>query len=332
VEQALAFVEKYGSAVVFVVIFLDQLGFPVPTIPILLGFGALAGSGRIDPLQSLVVGTIACLCADFAWFELGRWKGTRVLNGLCRISLEPDTCVSKTRDLFARHGVKSLLVAKFVPGFDTVAPPLAGLLGVRIPTFLLWSTGGALLWLLAFAGLGYVFSDSLEALAEAADRLGGTLAVLVAVLTVIYIGRKVYARQRLLHDLRMERITPDELHALIVAGRRPLIVDARTQAAIDEEPFVIEGSLHITLEEIEARLHDLPHEQEIVVYCSCPNEVSSARVALKLKRIGYRRVRPLVGGIGAWRTRDFGVVPFASRGENRREAHALAPVSAQDRG
>jgi membrane protein DedA with SNARE-associated domain/rhodanese-related sulfurtransferase len=310
VDQALAFVEKYGNAVVFVVVFLDQLGFPIPTIPILLAFGALAGTGKLDPLASLAVATVACLCADFAWFQLGRWKGTRVLSGLCRISLEPDTCVSKTRDLFARHGVKSLLVAKFVPGFDTVAPPLAGLLGVSIPTFLLWSTGGALLWLLAFGGLGYVFSGSLEALAETADQLGGTLGFLVAILVAAYIGRKWFARQRVLKSLRMDRITPEELHEMIETGRRPVIVDARTKAAIDEQPFVIEGALHITLEEVDARQHAIPREQEIVVYCSCPNELSSARVALKLKRIGYSRVRPLIGGIDAWRTRKFSVVPI----------------------
>jgi membrane protein DedA with SNARE-associated domain/rhodanese-related sulfurtransferase len=329
VEQVLAFVEKYGSAVVFVVIFLDQLGFPIPTIPILLAFGALAGSGRLDPLLSLAVATVACLCADFAWFQLGRWKGTRVLSGLCRISLEPDTCVSKTRDLFARHGVKSLLVAKFVPGFDTVAPPLAGLLGVRVPTFLLWSTGGALIWLLAYAGLGYVFSDSLAALAEVADQLGSTLGILLLVLTAVYLGRKYYARQRLLRNLRMERITPEELHALIQAGRRPVIVDARTQEAIDEQPIAIQGSLHITLEEIDARSPDLPREQEIVVYCSCPNEVSSARLALKLKRIGFPKVRPLAGGIEAWSARKFEVVPTTTSAERVRRRDAPAAVQAR---
>lgn len=329
-EQVLAFVGKHGNAVVFAVVFLDQLGLPIPTLPILLAFGALAGSGTLDPLTSLAVATVACLCADFAWFQLGRWKGTRVLSWLCRVSLEPDTCVSNTRELFARHGVKSLLVAKFVPGFDTVAPPLAGLLGVRTPRFLLWSTGGALLWLLAYGGLGYVFSDSLESLAQAADRLGGTLAVLVAVLTAAYLGWKYAGRRQLLRKLRMERITPDELHALIEAGRRPVIVDARTQAAIDEQPFVIEGALHVTLEEIEARPPELPREQEIVVYCSCPNEVSSARVALKLKRIGFARVRPLEGGIEAWSARRFAVVPTPESVDAGRPLDVPPPVTARD--
>jgi rhodanese-related sulfurtransferase len=236
-----------------------------------------------------------------------------------------------------RHGVKSLLVAKFIPGFDTVAPPLAGLLGVRIPTFLLWSTGGALIWLLAYGGLGYVFSDSLEALAELADQLGGTLAVLVAILTVAYLAKKYVGRQRVLRTLRMERITPEELHQLIAAGSRPVIVDARTQAAIDELPIVIEGALHITLEEVDARPPDIPQEREIVVYCSCPNEVSSARVALKLKRIGYHRVRPLTGGIEAWSALRFEVVPSqAAFGErpllDESVSMRRAPPAQQNRG
>jgi membrane protein DedA with SNARE-associated domain/rhodanese-related sulfurtransferase len=308
VEQALAFVEKHGNAVVFVVVFLDQLGMPIPTVPILLAFGALAGAGTLDPLTSLGVATVGCLCADVIWFQLGRWKGAGVLGWLCRISLEPDTCISKTRDLFARHGVKSLLVAKFVPGFDTVAPPIAGLVGVRMPTFLLWSTGGALTWLVAYGGLGFVFSDSLEALAEVADRMGGAFALLIAILTAAYLAQKYFARQRVLRDLRMEQISPDELHDMIVAGRSPVIVDARSQAAIDEQPYFIEGALHVTLEDVETRPPEIPRTQEIVVYCSCPNEVSSARVALKLKRIGYTRVRPLTGGIEAWSARKFEVV------------------------
>lgn len=330
-EHVLLFVEKHGNAVVFAVVFLDQLGMPIPTIPILLAFGALAGSGGLDPLASLAVATVACLCADFAWFQLGRWKGTRVLGWLCRIALEPDSCISSTRELFARHGVKSLLVAKFVPGFDTVAPPLAGLLGVRVPTFLLWSTGGALLWLLAFGGLGFVFSDSLDALARAADRMGGTLTLVVLALTAAYVGWKYLGRRQLLRRLRMERISADELHALLEAGRTPVVVvDARSPAAIDEQPFVIPGAVHLTLAEVEARPPDVAREREIVVYCSCPNEVSSARVALKLKRLGYARVRPLEGGIEAWRARKFEIVARAETEENGQPLVAPPPAVARD--
>jgi membrane protein DedA with SNARE-associated domain len=194
-EQALDFVARHGAVAIFVLVFLRQLGFPIPTIPLLLAFGALAGSGRIDPVSSLVVAICASVCADVVWYQLGRKKGARVLSVLCRIALEPDTCVSKTHDLFARYGVKSLLVAKFVPGFDTVAPPLAGMLGIGVMPFALWSSAGALLWLGTYGGLGYLFSDRLDDFTSAADQLGSTLGVVVIGLVVAYLAWKYLARR-----------------------------------------------------------------------------------------------------------------------------------------
>ena len=267
-EQALAFVERFGGSVVFAVVFIDQLGFPIPSIPLLLTFGALAGSGRIHPVPSLLGATGASVLADLLWFELGRWKGTRVLGFLCRIALEPDTCVNRTRDLFARHGVKSLLIAKFVPGFDTVAPPLAGLLGVRIVPFLLWSGAGAVLWLAAFGGLGYAFSDNLQVLAAAAAQLGGTLVLALVGLAVAWLAWKYRARQRVLRSLRMARITPDELYQMIMNGQEPAIIDVRSKSELESSPYVIEGAQLLAAEEIDARHSEIPRERDIIVYCS----------------------------------------------------------------
>ena len=267
-DQALEFVSHYGTAFVFALVFLDQLGLPIPTVPLLMALGALAGNGRIDPLVGLSVAVVGCLSADTLWFQLGRWKGTRVLGWFCRIALEPDTCVSKTHDLFARHGVKSLLFAKFVPGYDTVAPPLAGLMGVRLPSFLLWSTGGALLWLLAYGGLGYLFSGQIEALAVASERFGWTLLAVLAGLGALYLAWKYNARQRVLRSIRTARITPQELHELILGDRKPVILDARSRGAIEALPYAIEGAQPLLLEDVEARHFELAVEREVVVYCS----------------------------------------------------------------
>src|SRR5262245_33127599 len=308
-EQVLEFVGRHGPIVVFIAIFLDQLGLPIPTIPILLVFGALAGAGRIDPVTSLLVAVIGCLCADVIWFLLGRWKGGRVLGGLCAVALEPDSCVSKTHDLFATYGVKSLLVAKFIPGFDTVAPPLAGLVGVRVVPFLLWSCGGALLWLGTFAGLGYLFSNQVDDLAALAERFQGAFATAVFALLAAYLAWKYYRRQRILRSIRMARIAPKELYDMIVGGRAPIIIDARSASALAAVPFVIEGAHHLTADQFDEQHVDISWRSEVVVYCSCPNELSSARLALKLQRLGIQRVRPLYGGIEAWRAMDFPVVP-----------------------
>lgn len=267
-DQVLEFVGRYGLSVVFLVVFLDQLGLPIPTVPVLMALGALAGGGRIDPLVGLPVAVVGCLCADMVWFQLGRRKGTRVLGWFCRIALEPDTCVSKTHGMYSRYGVKSLLFAKFVPGYDTVAPPLAGLMGVSLPSFLLWSTGGALLWLVAFGGLGYVFSGRIEVLALAAERFGWTMLVILGGLCALFVAWKYAARQRVLRSIRMARITPQELHELILGGQQPMILDARSRGAIDALPYAIEGAQPLILEDVEARQLEVALEREIVVYCS----------------------------------------------------------------
>ena len=266
-EQALDFIGRHGPAVIFVIVFLDQLGLPIPTVPMLLAFGALAGSGRVEPVSGLLLAVLASLCADFLWFRLGLWKGTRVLGFLCRVALEPDSCVSKTHDIFARHGVKSLLVAKFIPGFDTLAPPLAGMLGIDVTRFLLWSAAGAALWVAVFGGFGYALSGRIEELAGAADQLGSTVGLLALALVGIYLGWKYAERQRVLRGIRMARITPEELYRMIVDGEKPAIVDVRSPSALEVVPFIIEGAQLLAMEDIEAHL-EIPREQDIVVYCS----------------------------------------------------------------
>jgi len=267
-EQTLAFIGRYGESVVFGLVFLDQLGLPIPTAPLLLALGALAGSGRIDPVPALLVAMLASVFADYLWFQLGRWRGAQVLGWLCRVALEPDSCVSRTHELFTRYGVKSLLIAKFVPGFDTVAPPIAGLTGVRLLPFLLWSGAGALVWLAAFGGLGFAFSNRLEAIAGTADRFGGTVLLVLGGLIAVYASWKFLQRQRVLRSIRMARITPAELHELMLGGREPVIIDVRSDAALDLTPFLIEGARRLRLEEIDARHLEIPRGKDVIVYCS----------------------------------------------------------------
>lgn len=267
-DRLLHFVESNGAPVVFVIVLLDQLGVPLPSIPALLMLGALAGSGRIDPVAGLVAGIAGSVVADVAWFEVGRRRGTKVLSFLCKLSLEPDTCVSGTQDLFARHGAKSLLVAKFVPGFDTVAPPLAGMLGIGLGRFVTWTAAGAALWLVAFGGVGYVLGGRLEDLAADAERMSGAIGWCVLALFVAYLGWKFAQRQRVLRRLRTARITPEELHAMIVGGRDPVVVDVRAPAALELLPFVIPGARLIHFEEIDTRHGEIPRDRDVVVYCS----------------------------------------------------------------
>ncbi len=136
-SEATRFLANYGTPLVFVAVFLEQMGLPLPVVPLLLAAGALAATGQFNLVTGFGLTVLACLIADTVWFYLGRYRGQRVLGLLCRISLEPDSCVRRTQNVFTRYGLRGLLVSKFVPGLSTVAPPLAGMSGVGAGRFLL---------------------------------------------------------------------------------------------------------------------------------------------------------------------------------------------------
>jgi membrane protein DedA with SNARE-associated domain/rhodanese-related sulfurtransferase len=304
-DGALAVIVRYGYWVVFGAVFAEQIGLPFPSEPFLLAAGGLVGNGRLDPLLVVLLGSIASLIGDTAWYALGRVCGPRVLGWLCRLSLEPNSCVKKTERSFGRHGARSLVLAKFVPGLSTIAPPLAGVVGVPLPLFLLYSTLGAIAWVSAYMGLGWVFSAQLELAARYAVRMGTWALALVAAVAGGYVTWKFVGRQRFLRQIRTATITPEELKQRLDRGDDTMVVDVRDRLDFEAEPAIIPGALHVTVEELEIRHAEIPREREIVLYCTCPNEATSGRMALLLRRRGIVRVRPLLGGFRAWRDRGY---------------------------
>lgn len=304
------FLITHGLPILFAAVLLEQLGLPLPATPWLLAVGALSALGKFNAALGIGAVMLACLVADSTWFFLGRYRGARVLNLLCRISLEPDSCVRRTQNLFTRHGLRALLVAKFVPGLNTVAAPLAGMSGVALGRFLLIDAGGSFLYGGTFILLGSIFSAQIQTIADALASIGGKAFALLAGAVAVYIGFKYWQRKRLLRDLRMARITVDELRRKQEAGEKLLVLDLRSLVEQEQDPSRIPGSLSMRLDEIDRRQHELPRDRDIVLYCSCPNEETSARVALVLRRKGFTQVRPLLGGIDAWREQK---LPMESR-------------------
>lgn len=298
------FLIKHGLPLVFGAIFLEQLGLPLPAAPWLLAAGALAAAGKFGFISGLAVTLLACLIADAIWFYLGRYRGNQVLGFLCRISLEPDSCVRRTQNLFTRYGLRGVVVAKFVPGMSTVAPPLAAMSGVPANRFFIADGVGALLYAGCYLSVGYYFSNQIEQIGAAIADVGGSALTLILGVLVLYVAYKFWQRQRLLRELRMARITVDELRQRLDAGEEVVILDLRSSASLEENPLVIRGAIHVNMDDIDKRQSELPRDRDIVLYCSCPNEVSSAKVALRLQRKGFTRVRPLLGGIDAWRERQ----------------------------
>jgi membrane protein DedA with SNARE-associated domain/rhodanese-related sulfurtransferase len=303
--QTSQFLINHGLPLVFAAVFLEQLGLPLPAAPWLLAAGALAATGAFSLSLGLGATVIACLIADGLWFYLGRYRGNRVLGLLCRISLEPDSCVRRTQDVFTKYGMRGVLVAKFVPGMSTVAPPLAGMAGIGASRFLFVDGVGSLLYGGCLLGFGYLFSHQVDQILAAMSRIGGSALTLLIALVALYVAYRYWQRQRLLHELRMARITVEELRGKLEAGETPVILDLRSKDAVAQDPVLIQGAIHVSMEEIEKL--QFPQDRDIVVYCSCPNEVSSARLALRLQRKGFTRVRPLLGGIDAWRQQNLPV-------------------------
>jgi membrane protein DedA with SNARE-associated domain len=249
-------------------VFAEQIGLPIPSIPLLLAAGALAGTGRMNLPWSLALALIATLTADGIWYQLGRRRGIKILQLLCKISLEPDSCVRRTEGAFARQGARSLLVAKFVPGLSTVAPPLAGIFQMKVERFLLFDAVGVLLWAGSALGVGFLFSEQIELIAEHAARLGGGLLVLFIAALGGYICYKFAARQRFLRELRIARITPEELKQKIDAGEELVIVDLRHSMDFEAEPETIPGALHMDAAELEIKSNALPRDREVILYCT----------------------------------------------------------------
>lgn len=300
-DQLSHLLHTYGVLIVFGIVLLEQIGLPIPAFPVLIIAGALAvdgGSGGLDWPLALAASVAGCLISDYFWFRAGRHYGKRILRLLCRISLSPDSCVSQTEDNFSRWGAKSLVVAKFIPGFNTIAPPLAGAMGTGTSRFLWLSVAGGLLWSGVGLGLGAWFHDSVDDVIGWFETLGSTALMVVGALLALFVLLKYIERKRNLGAATLPRISVDELKALLEAGRDPLIVDARSLTARQLEQG-IPGAM--AYGDAPARLMaTLDRERHIVVYCSCPNDVTAAQVAKEFLNNGFHRARPLHGGLDAW--------------------------------
>ncbi len=298
--QLLFIFGDYGLSLVALNVLLNQIGLPVPVVPTLIVAGAIAGRGQLPFAALFLVSVLACLVADCIWYWVGQKYGIRVLRTLCRISLEPDSCVNQTQVRFERWGVNSLVIAKFIPGLATIAPPLAGAMRIGWARFIALSALAAMLWVGAGLAAGMLFKSQIERLIMRLDDIGSMAGGAALVLLGVYVGYKWWERTRFYKALRMARISVSDLKQLIENGSQPLIIDVRSVSARTLEPHWIPGAVHISLPDVDTRLKGLPRDREIILYCTCPSEASAAQVARILMNHGFRRVRPLYGGLDAW--------------------------------
>jgi len=262
------FLLRHGYWVLFANVFAEGMGLPIPSVPVLLAIGALTGLGEFSFSKSLALAGAACLASDGLWFNLGRFRGQSILNLLCRLSLEPDSCVSNTKGLFRRLGARSLLIAKFVPGLGATAAPLAGLTHMHPLRFVAADLAGALLWSATYLTAGYIFHDQLELVADQAARTGSWLLLILVSLLAGYIAWKYSQRRRFIRNLRIARIRPEELMQMILAGGEVAVVDLRQEIDVEHDSFKLPGAIWMTLDELDERHNEIPRDREVILYCS----------------------------------------------------------------
>jgi membrane protein DedA with SNARE-associated domain len=268
VSETFQFLVRHGYSVLFLWVLGEQLGLPLPATPLLLAAGALAGTGQMNLALAIGLPVLASLLGDFSWYQFGKVRGGKVLNLLCRISLEPDSCVRKTEDAFVRHGARSLLLAKFVPGLNTMAPPLAGVIGMRLGRFLIFDALGALLYIGSFVFLGFIFSDQIEQLAVRIASLGFWALLIVIGALAAYIFWKYIQRRRFIRSLRIARISVDELKHKIDSGEDVVIVDLRGSLDFEAAPKTIPGAIRLSPDKMDEGHQQIPRDREIVLFCT----------------------------------------------------------------
>lgn len=259
---------RYGVPLVFLNVFLEQVGAPVPAVPTLIVAGALARNGKMSSTHVVLASVAASLIADWLWFWLGRHYGYRILRTLCRISLSPDSCVRETEARFERWGLKSLLIAKFIPGFSTVAPPLAGAAKRGTVAFLIYDAIGALLWAGSAVAGGRLFHRQIGYVIDRLENLGGWAVAFVAFVLLLFIAVKWLQRARFFKQLRMARISVEELKSMLDRGEEPVILDVRTRRLQERDPRRIPTALVAHADDIDTTVAALSPSREIVLYCT----------------------------------------------------------------
>lgn len=322
-ETLLAELSRYGVPFVGFNVLLQQIGLPIPAVPTMMVAGALAADARLSGVGVFLISVAASVLADAVWFWAGRHYGYPVLRFLCRVSLSPDACVRQTEGIFERYGFYSLIVSKFVPGFSTVAPPVAGALRMALPQFLVAAVASAALWVGVAMGVGWVFRTQIEfALAWMARNAALAGFALVGLLG-LYIAWKALQRWRMARFVHAARITVDELKDRLTSELAPFLVDVGSRLAHQSRPHIV-GAVLMDLDQIARDIDAFPRDREIVFYCACPNEVSAKRAAQILLTKGFREVRPLIGGLDAWMEAghpvEHGVTVAFSRPERARAA------------
>ncbi|HVJ09330.1 MAG TPA: VTT domain-containing protein [Acidisarcina sp.] len=315
----LDFVIQYGYLILFVWVLVEMLGMPIPSTPLLLAAGTLTATHRLSLVLVVLAVTAGCLVADTTWYLLGKRYGGAMVRLVCRLSLEASTCVRRTEDYFGKHGLKSLLVAKFIPGLTTLAAPIAGQSKMPYRSFLLFDFMGSLIWTLALTLSGRFFGDVVKHNPAAMSWVRNSFAAMVLLAVLALVLYRIMRQQAFLRELRNSRLEPEELKRLIDEGEPVYIVDLRHPLDYLPDPRVLPGAVRYTSASLLENSGDIPRDRDIVLYCTCPSEATAAKTAMSIRKLGIQRVRPLRGGFDGWKNLGFPLVDAAEETAGSKE-------------
>lgn len=305
---AIDFFLKYGYSILFLWVLIEQLGAPVPSVPLLLAAGTLTATHRMNLWLVLLAILLGSLVSDSAWYWMGRKYGGAVVRLLCRLSMESNTCVRRTENFFAKRGPSALVVSKFIPGLSTVAPPIAGQTGMGYGLFALYDTAGVLLWAVTFTVGGRFFGDVLNRHPDALAWVGRFGFVLFVLLLLGFFIWRFFRQRAFLREIRMARVSPEEVKRMLDLGQPVYIVDLRHPLDYLPDPRTLPGAVMMTPDTLVARCAEIPRDRDVVLFCTCPSEATAAKMALTLRRMGVYRVRPLLGGFDEWKRLGYPLV------------------------
>ena len=297
-DHVVRLIEQFGLLAVFLNVLLDEGGLPLPASPLLAMAGALTARGELDIGSIIAVAVTGSVIADNGWYWLGRSQGRRVLGLLCKLSLSPDACVRQTETMFVRVGPSALLFAKFIPALGNITIALAGITRLPFAIFLPLEIVGAAIYLAVPVLLGRLFHNAVSQLLATLERLGMIGLAIIVTALALYLFIRWWERMMFIRQLRMDRITVEELVTLLDNEKKPLLLDVRSRAA--RADGMIPGAIPAHPTEMHPTLEQYDRNAEIVVYCACPNEATAAVAAKHLKAAGFKRIRPLLGGAEAW--------------------------------
>jgi membrane protein DedA with SNARE-associated domain/rhodanese-related sulfurtransferase len=314
---AIVFFVHYAYLIIFLWVLVEQIGIPIPSVPVLLTAGTLSATHRVSFIGITIAMLLSCIIADTLWFSLGRRYGNSVLKLLCRLSFEASTCVSKTEGYFTRRGAVTLLFAKFVPGLSTVAAPIAGQTGMSYGRFLAWDMAGSLIWGETFILAGRFFGDLAKKSAPFFAWLGHFAIFIFAAMVLGFLAHRIWKQRKFLQQVRELRLEPSELKEMLDEAEKggttpPFIVDLRHPLDYLPDPRVLPGALRIGPNELKQHSEIIPRDRDVILYCTCPSEETSAKLALQLHKMGVYRVRPLRGGFDGWKEAGYPLVDYVT--------------------